>query len=43
MPENCNECKWTKMCNAAHYGSLGCKHRDEITKKGREREHEKKD
>ena len=24
MPENCNECEYTKTCQS-HYGGLGCK------------------
>lgn len=30
IPNNCRECEFDKICTGAHYGSLGCKYKDEI-------------
>lgn len=30
IPNNCRECECDKTCSGAHYGSLGCKYKDEI-------------
>lgn len=35
IPNNCRECEYDNNCTGAHYGSLGCKHKDEIAERAR--------
>ena len=36
IPNNCRECECDKTCKGAHYGSLGCKYKEQIAEKARE-------
>lgn len=33
IPNNCRECECDNTCTGAHYGSLGCKYKDEIVER----------
>lgn len=32
IPKNCEECLYTNICPAPHYGGDGCKHEEEINR-----------
>lgn len=38
IPKNCTECEYYRSCFNAYYGSLNCKHRDDIIKAARDKE-----
>ena len=33
IPKNCDECLYTNICPAPHYGGDGCKYEEEINQK----------